>query len=290
MMNTITLLFNLLGPLDETHPLYGFFKGIIDYLPNVLGAFGILLAGWIIARLVSRLIRKALKRVKIDRLMEQLESIDLIGKGKLSFSPSAFLAKLVYYILMLIFLVAAVDTLGMESVSELITSLLEYLPKMLSAFLVFIVGLFISNFIKNIVSTAATSLGIPSAKLIANFLFYFLFLNVLMIALDQAGVETAFLTSNLTLVLGGVVLAFAFGYGFASKDLMANYLASFYTKDKFKIGDTLNIDGEEGIILEKDNTSIILRRRDGTKVVFPLSMVSNRKVEIVAEGEAMEME
>jgi hypothetical protein len=285
-----TILLKFFGSLDETHPLYGFIKGIIDYLPNVLGALGILVIGWIISRLSSRLIGKALKRIKVDRLMDQLKSIDLIGKGNISFSPSSFLAKLVYYILMLIFTVAAVDTLGMESVSNLITSLLEYLPRMLSAFLVFIVGLFISNFIKNIVSTAATSLGIPSAKLIANFLFYFLFLNVLMIALDQAGVETAFLTSNLTLVLGGVVLAFAFGYGFASRDLMANYLASFYTKDKFRIGDTLNVDGEEGIILEKDNTSIILRKKDGRKVIFPLSMISNRKVEIVSEGEPLEME
>lgn len=289
-MKNSLFLFNLLGPLDESHPLYGFLKGIIDYLPNVLGALGILLIGWIISRLTSRLIGKALRRIKVDRLMDQLKSIDLIGKGNISFSPSVFLAKLVYYVLMLIFTVAAVDTLGMDSVSNLITSLLEYLPRMLSAFLVFIVGLFISNFIKNIVSTAATSLGIPSAKLIANFLFYFLFLNVLMIALDQAGVETAFLTSNLTLVLGGVVLAFAFGYGFASRDLMANYLASFYAKDKFRIGDTLNVDGEEGIILEKDNTSIILRKKDGRKVIFPLSMISNRKVEIVSEGEPMEME
>ncbi len=262
---------------------------LVEFLPNVLGALAIAIVGFIISRVVSRIIGRLLKRLRVDKLMDQLKEVDILSNSNIQFSPSAFLAKLVYYILLLIFLVAAVETLGMESVSNMISGLLAYLPNAFSAFAVFIVGLLIANFIKNIVYTAAKSIGIPSSKLIANFLFYFLFLNILMIALDQAGIKTEFLTSNLTLVLGGVVLAFAFGYGFASKDLMANYLASFYARNKFSIGDVINIDGEEGLILDKDSTSITMRTSNGNKVIYPLSMLTHRKVEIVKqEGPAEE--
>ncbi len=268
---------NILGFLQQI------WENIKDYIPNVLGALAIAIIGWIVARILSRIIYRLLKRIKVDRLFESLNDIDFISSANIKIEISKVLSKTLYYIVLLVALIAAVETLGMKAVSDLIVDLLGYLPKLFSALVVFIVGLLIANFIKNIIATAATSLGIPSAKLIANFIFYFLFLNVLMIALDQAEIKTEFLTSNLTLILGGVVLAFAFGYGFASKDLMSNYIASFYTRDKFHIGDTIKVENLEGTILDKDNSSITLVKENGQKLVVPLSILTKHHVEILRE-------
>lgn len=100
-----------------------------------------------------------------------------------------------------------------------------------------------------------------------------------MSALDQAGVRTDFIKSNLMIVIAGAVGAFAYGYGLASKGMMANFLASFYTKDKFKIGDTVTVAGVKGQIVEMDNTAFTLKAEQ-SKVIFPLSKLAEKEVEI----------
>ncbi|MEM8908504.1 MAG: mechanosensitive ion channel domain-containing protein, partial [Bacteroidota bacterium] len=131
--------------------------------------------------------------------------------------------------------------------------------------------------------TICNSLGIPSSKMIAGFAFWFIFLTALVSALTQAGINTDFIMSNLSVILAGGVFAFALGYGIASKDMMANFLASFYTKDKFKIGDRISIEGISGEIIDIDSNSILLQS-DRKKVVIPLQKLSAENV-IIHEDE-----
>ena len=77
-------------------------------------------------------------------------------------------------------------------------------------------------------------------------------------ALGQAGVNTELLESSFNLLMGGIVLAFAVGYGFASKDILANLLSSFYNKNKYQEGQIIQIDDVKGKIIALDTTSITL--------------------------------
>ena len=74
--------------------------------------------------------------------------------------------------------------------------------------------------------------------------------------------------------------AFAIGYGLASQASMSNFLASYYSKGKFDVGDTVTIDNVTGKIVEMDKSSLILIKEGGNKIVFPLNHVSNMKIEI----------
>ena len=117
------------------------------------------------------------------------------------------------------------------------TDIINFIPRLLVAGIVLMIGVFIADFIKDIITTVCQSLGIPSAKMIGGFVFWFIFLTALVSAMGQAGIETDFIMSNLSLLLAGGVFAFALGYGIASRDMMANFLASFYTKEKVNILD-----------------------------------------------------
>ncbi|TAK34679.1 MAG: mechanosensitive ion channel [Saprospiraceae bacterium] len=143
-------------------------------------------------------------------------------------------------------------------------------------------GIYLAEFVKNVVQAACNSLGIPSGKIIASFVFYLIFLTMTISALAQASIETALITSNLTVILGGVVLAFAIGYGFASKDTMANFLASFYSKNKIKVGDVIHLDGSTGKVIGLDSTSVTLQG-DGKTIVIPLRKLTSEKVEIFSD-------
>ncbi len=248
-------------------------------LPNIVGAFVILIIGFIISKIVGKALEKVFATINVDKLGEKINQTEFAQKSNLKIKLSVFLAKLVYYVLMLIFIMAATDVLGMPIVSQMVSDLIAYLPRLLSALVLFVLGIYLAEFVKNIVLATCNALGIPSAKVIANFVFYLIFLTLTISALAQASIETSLITSNLTVILGGVLLAFAIGYGFASKDTMANFLASFYSKNKVKIGDYIAIDGSTGRVIAIDSTSLTLQG-DGKIIVIPLKKLTSEKVEI----------
>ncbi len=270
---------NFLDNLLELELLGKLWDQLMGFLPKLIFALIILIIGWIIAKIVARIIKKILKSVKIDVLADKLNDIDIVRKANLKILPSNVLSKTVYYVLMLLTAVVATEKLGVAAVTDLITDFIKYLPQLFSAFLFFIIGLLIADAIRGIILTACKSLGIPSANIIASVVFYFIFLSVTMSALRQAGVATDFIESNLSIVIAGAVGAFAFGYGLASKGMMVNFLATFYTKDKFKIDDKITVGGVKGQIVGMDNTSFTLKT-ENSKVVFPLSKLTEKEVEI----------
>lgn len=255
-------------------------KGFLAFLPNLVGALAVLLVGWIVARLAAKFIKRLLGTIGADKLAEKLNNIDFFYKSKIKLVPSVLVSKLVYYLLMFLFFMAATDVLGMQAVSDLMSSLLNYIPQLLSAVLVFIIGVLAADFLKNLVKTTCDSLGIPASGIISSVVFYFVFLNIGMIALTQAGINTEFIQSNLSIILGGVVLAFAIGYGLASRYMVANFLASFYNRDKIKIGDWISVNGHEGQVIEIDNASLTLQA-DDKRIIVPLNKLASETIEIL---------
>lgn len=241
-----------------------------------LGALLVALVGWLLARIASGIVRRLLKRTGIDKLAEQLNAVDLFSRYNIAVRPSAILAKTIYYLLVFIFLVAAADVLDMPAVSDLVSDIINYIPFLISAVLVFLLGILLADFLRNTVFHLFESLKVPSAKLISDILFYFLIVNVLIISLDQARMETQFVEGNLFILLAGIVLAFAIGYGLASRAMVANFLSALYNKDKIQLGDEITIDGVKGTIVYMDHISVVLKQGPD-QVVIPLSKLTSER-------------
>lgn len=254
--------------------------GFIAVVPNLLGALAVLIIGLIVSKMSRRLVRKMLKSIGADQLAERLNEIELLSNNNVRLIPSKLLSTVVYYFLLFIFVVAATDILNMEVISVLVGDILNYVPVVISALAVLVIGLFISDFLKNIVKTTCDSLAIPAAGLISNIVFYFLFLNVVMIALAQAKIDTGFIQDNLSIILAGIVFAFAIGYGFASRNIVANFLASFYNKGKVSLGDHVEIDGVAGKVIAMDSSTITLDAKD-RRVIIPLSKLTDKSIAIL---------
>ncbi len=245
-------------------------------IPSLLTALVVFVIGLILAKVFRNIIGRLLGKSGIDRLAEKLNDIDLISNTNVEIKPSILISSIIYYLVLFIFIMAAVDVLGMAAISDLMTDMINYLPKAISAFFVFLVGLLFCDLIKKMVQATCESLGIGSAKLLANVVFYFLFLNVALITLKQAELQTSFMENNISIILGGVILAFSIGYGLASKPLMTNMLAAFYNKDRFQMEDELTVEGQRGRVIAMDNTTLTLRVEDG-EVIIPLSKLSEDK-------------
>jgi len=250
----------------------------IATIPKLVGAITILIIGFIVAKMVSKVVLKILDSIKIDKLADKLHDIEIVDKSKVKIVPSKILSKLIYYVILLIFIIASSDFLGMEVVSELISSLIGYLPKLLSAVIVFAIGIFIADIIKQGVRSACNSINMPAAGVVSSIVFYFILINVLMMAMNQAEINTAFLKANLSLILGGIIFAFALGYGLASKDMMANLLGGLYSKSKFEIGNHIKVNDVKGTIIAKDSGSITIQTQN-SNVIVPLGLLTKETVE-----------
>lgn len=247
-----------------------------NIIPSLLTALAVFVIGLILAKTLRKIIGRLLAKSGIDKLADRLNDIDLVANTSVEIKPSILISSIVYYIVLFVFIMAAVDVLGMEAISQLMTDMINYMPKAISAFFVFLVGLLFCDLIKKMVQAACESLGIGSAKLLANVVFYFLFLNVALITLKQAELQTNFMEQNISIVLGGVILAFSIGYGLASRPLMSNMLSAFYNRDRFQLDDELTVEGQRGRVIGMDNTTLTLRVEEG-EVIIPLSKLAGDK-------------
>ena len=261
---------------DTLIKLWGQF---VEIIPNFVGALVIFIVGFIIAKIVSRVVLKLLEKIQIDKFGEKLAEIDIFQKANLKIKLSKIFSKIIYYFLLLFFMVAASDVLNMPAISSLVTGMFNLIPKLIVGFIILIFGILLADGIRGIVETTLTSLGLPSAKMISSFLFYFLFINVVISAIAQAEINTAFLEQNISIVIGGAIFAFAIGYGMASKDSVSNFLASFYANGKVAIGDVVELDNVKGEIINMDKNSVTILS-DDRHIVYPLKTLLNEKISI----------
>ena len=247
-------------------------------VPNVFMALIIFLIGYIVSKVAAKIIKTSLSKIGIDSLGEKLNEIDIVQKANIDFKISDVTSKIFYYFLMLFFAVAATSVLGIPEISDLVSDIFKFIPNLIVALIILVIGTLLADLLRNGVGTALKSLGIPSAGLISSGLFYFIFINVVILALSQAKINTDFLSQNISIVIGGIVAAFALAYGLASRDVMGNMVASFYTGDRFKIGDNITLDGVTGTVADVDKSTLTIKTKTG-KVIFPLKDAVNQKVE-----------
>ncbi len=261
----------------STDLINNFVSGLLTYLPRIFGAIVLLFLGRFIGRKLRKLLSRLISKTGIDKYGESLNDIDFIQKSSMEIKISNIIGAFIYYIVLLLFVVTAVEVLNMEAISDLVKDLINYIPFLLSGVLILIVGAVLSNYVKKAVFTACSSLGIPSAGLISTVVFYILFISVAMSALDQAQFETKVISNNLTIVLGGIVMAFAIGYGLASKQMVANQLNALYHKNEFEIGQRIKVGDIEGTIMEMNSNNVILESED-RKVVIPFKRFSEENI------------
>ena len=257
---------------------------ILLFLPNLVSAIFLFVIGYFFAKIVSKVISKALGRTKIDALSANIKKIDFIEKLNIDFSISKIIGRFFYYFILLIFLVISTDILNMPMLSNLIVSIINFVPNILVAFILLIGGLLVANWLKVLVFNIAKSLAMPSASMISNLVFYFVLINVFISVMLQIKVNVEFLSTNLSLVIGGIVFAFALAYGLASRPVLASIISSFYHKNKFQIGDHIRIGQYEGEVIEKDNLNIIIRKND-EKIIIPLSKLNETEVILKVNSE-----
>ena len=251
----------------------------IEFVPRILGGAVILLIGIGVARVIALIVRRILERIGFDKIGNRLNDISVIKQLKTEIKLSEIVAKVLYYFILLVFVTAATETLGVDAITEMVSSLVNFIPKLIAAAIMLQVGVLLADAIRGAVVSMCESFGVASGRMLGTIVFTFFLIVTIISALGQAGINTELLESSFNLIIGGIIFAFSVGYGIASRDLMANILSSFYSKNKYREGQTIQIDGVKGQIIKMDNTSLTLLTGD-TTTIFPLQVLQTKKVEM----------
>lgn len=249
----------------------------VDFVPKLIGSFVILAIGWLVAKIVALVVKNLLSKIGFDKVGDKINEIEAIKKFNLDLKLSKITAQILFYFINLVFLIAAANTLDVPAIANMVLMLVTFIPKLLSAVIMMLVGILLADGLRKFVANLCLSFNIAAGKLISSAVFFMILIIIIIAALGQAGINTTLLESSFNLLIGGIMFAFAIGYGLASKEMLHNILASFYTKNKFKEGQVIEIEGVKGEIILMDNTNITLKTGD-TKTIFPLQALQTKKV------------
>ena len=109
-------------------------------VPNAFMALIIFIIGYIIAKIVAKIVGKTLKKVGVDKIGEKLNEIDIVEKANMDIKISDLASKFLYYFILLFFTVASTSVLGIPEISNLITDIFTFIPNLLVAIIILILG------------------------------------------------------------------------------------------------------------------------------------------------------
>lgn len=263
------------------HAFEQYVVAIINGLPGIISGLIILLIGWLISKVLRGVVKGIAQRSGLDDAMERSGFSKVLGKVGIA-KISAFLGGLVHAFALLIFIVAAAEAMHLTGVTNAINKLFAYMPTFLTAVAIFLVGLWGAELVKKAVATMMDSVGLSGGKVLASVLFGIIVLFTSITALNMAGVDTTLITSNIIVVMGGILIAFCIAYGFAARDILTNILSSYYGKDRYKPGMRVRIGADEGTIEKIDSISIAIRTADRL-VLLPTKQLITERIEVIGE-------
>lgn len=256
------------------------FYKIGDGLISFFFAMLLLIIGWFITKFILYILGKALDISKVDILSEKFNDSGILENSEIKVSIKAIILSFTKWLLLLIFFIIAADIMQWKIISEEISMLLRYLPKLFSAIILFMIGIYIANFVRKAIYGLFSSFDLSGSKIISSLVFYGITALITITALNQAGIDTTIITNNITIILGSFLLTFSLAFGFGSRDVIRRLLLSFYSRKNYEVGDKIKVGDVIGTIDSIDNITITLETPNG-KVVIPIEKLTNSNVEII---------
>ena len=246
---------------------------------SILKALLVLLFGWLFIKLLLSLLKRALKAAKINKLGEKLNDIEIIEGRKLNINLTKIIVSFIKWSLLLMLIIVVSEMMGLTIISEEIGNLISYLPQLLSAAAIFVIGLFIANFVKKSIQAFFKSFELSGSKIVSQLVFFILLAIISITALNQAGINTDIITSNLNLIFAAFLAAFALALGLGAREVIADLLRTFYTRRTYEVGQRIKFNNVEGEIIAIDYISMTLKITTG-KLIVPIKDIVNSQVEV----------
>lgn len=197
----------------------------LQFLPKLLLAIIIFIAGWVVGSVLAEVVSKIVKAIKIDQVLESAGARNLLEKAGFSLNAGAFLGALVKWFIIIVFLVTALDLLNLGAVNAfLMNVVLGYIPQVIVATLILVVAAFLADLSQKILTGGARALESKSAGLVGGVARWAIWIVALLAALNQLGIAGAMMQTLFTGLVAMLALAGGLAFGLGGKEAAARYL------------------------------------------------------------------
>ena len=251
----------------------GLLNDFIAYLPQIIGAILLLILGWLVARLVRGLATRLVKG--FDRFTGLVRKSGTTASPKIGESSASVIGNIVYWITVLIFVTSAASLLGMNMFVGWLNKLVDHLPNILSGALIICAGVIFGNLAYQVISSTRLNMSVPQRMILARSAQFFTLVMLILIGVDQIGVDITAVITIMSVVVGAVLGGLAIAFGIGARRLVSNLLGVRYLNRNYQVGERIKIDEFEGTILEIASVAVVLDADQG-RVTIPARLFSEQ--------------
>ena len=256
---------------------------ILEHLPAVLGAVVLLLVGWGVARLLRYTTRKITEKTLVR--LAHTRPMDTRVQQPLSYTAAPDIAsRIVFWVVLLFFVLAATEVLGLEVISGLLSSVTAYLPNLLAGLLILFIGLWFAEVTRAVLKRSSKSIGIEQGDIVGRLGQILVLLIVFSVAAGQIGIDNTLLVALVAILFGVMFGAIALAFSLGAKTTIANMLAAQSIAQMYNPGDTIRIGDIEGKILRITRTNLILETQDGQTLIPAKQFSEQESVHITKDS------
>ena len=192
-------------------PVEQMWTNVLGFLPTLVSVILILLIGWMLAALMQKVITRFLKLARLDTVSEKIGIANILAKGDINYTLSEIIGVLIYWLMMLVVFLMAVNALQLTVAAELLNQVILYVPNVIAGVFILVLGIFFASIIANTVRTTAANAGIQQARSLGQFTQVIIVAFTIIEALNQLKIDT----SIIQLVVKAALASVAFGVGLA---------------------------------------------------------------------------
>jgi small-conductance mechanosensitive channel len=202
------------------------------FLPSLFGALLISLLGLVLAKWGKTLIIKVLSAIKLDKLLRKAGLDPFLKKADIKGKIEVFFGEIVRWLIIIVFSIAAVNILGLTTVSAVLSGLLGYIPRIISAVLVLTVGVLLAGLVENFIKGTVSQVDAKTSRLLSKIASYLVVIVSILAAVNELGIAQSLINTLFVGVIATLTLGVGLAIGLGAKDLVSNMLMDWYNQSK----------------------------------------------------------
>ncbi|GAB1342602.1 mechanosensitive ion channel family protein [Gemmatimonas sp.] len=208
--------------LEQSFALLG------EFVPALFGALVILFAGYLVAKVVEKGTARLLRRLKFNQLLERGGVLQAVERSGSHLNPAKVIANLLFWVVMFAVLLIAASAIGLDSLANVFTELMSYIPSVIAAIVIIILGIVLGGFVGGLIMASAG--GLHGGPWLARIGRGGVIVLAVFMALQELGIATDIVTTAFAILFGAVALALSLSFGLGNRELAGEITREWYDR------------------------------------------------------------
>lgn len=213
-------------------PLQLMWTNVMAAIPTLVAVAVILLVGWLVAAVLQKVVTRFLKLARLDTISEKAGIANVLLKGDISLTLSEIIGTLVYWLFILVTILAAVNMLNLNEAATLLNDVILYIPRVIAALFILVLGIFLASVLATTVRTTAANSGVTQAKGLGRLTQVIVIVFTVIQALEQLQIDVSILNLVVRATVGALALGAAIALGLGCQGIAGRYVQNLI--DSFK--------------------------------------------------------